>query len=390
MKILLITNLYPYTKDIYKDNSTKALYNLTKLWSEDVDVIRPIFLPSDYKSINVKLNEFGKIRIGNNNIHVLPIWKVPKTNIYFYNKLIKYVEKNDINPDVIISHRLHCAIGAAKLARKINKPLIIGLHNSDILQLRFNDRKTDYKIILEQAVAIACRSQSILNEVIQLYPEYSCKCFIAFSGIEEKIINPIDKTLEKLKEWTKKDRPIRFITAARLKKLKNIDINLKALAKLDNNIDWEYFIIGAGSELNNLKSLTEELGISRKVIFLGEKDRKEVLEYMEKSDVFIMVSAPETFGLSYIEAMAKGCIVIGAFNNGIDGVVEDGDNGFLCTPRSINDLACKIEKIINLNYSTLTQILFSTNETIKKYTEENASREYFKTIKELSKVLKKF
>ena len=49
---------------------------------------------------------------------------------------------------------------------------------------------------------------------------------------------------------------------------------------------------------------------------------------MEESDVFAMVSSPETFGLVYIEAMAKGCVTIGSKGEGIDGVIVNNENGF--------------------------------------------------------------
>lgn len=387
MKILFITNLYPYDIDFEQDKNTKALYNITKLWDEDLEVIRPLFLPTEFKGlIEKKIYRKSKVLINNVKVHVLPICKIPGKNIYFYKTLIRYVKMNQISPDVIITHRLHCAIGAAKLARINNKPLILGLHHADILHLRSNKMKSYYQDIFEQAVFVACRSQSILNEIKKIYPQFTHKYFIAFSGIEKSIINPINKTLPKVQEWKSKKRPIRFITAANLKKLKNIDINLRALSMLNKTIDWEYYIIGDGNEMTYLKNLSQELGINNRVFFIGKKNRVEVLTYMENSDVFIMVSEPETFGLSYIEAMAKGCIVIGAFNNGIDGVVKDGVNGFLCTPRSVEELADKIRMISSMDISELSDIILQTNQTIMEYTEENAAQTYIERVRTVYKV----
>ncbi|MFJ8266841.1 glycosyltransferase family 4 protein [Peribacillus asahii] len=382
MKILFITNLYPYDIDFEQDKNTKALYNITKLWDEDLEVIRPLFLPTEFKDlIEKKVYKKNKVLINNVKVHVLPICKIPGKNIYFYKSLIRYVKRNQISPDVIITHRLHSAIGASKLARIYNKPLILGLHNADILYLRNSKMKNYYLDLFEQAVFVACRSQSILNEITKIYPQYTHKYFIAFSGIEKSIINPIEKTLTKVQEWKGKERPIRFITAATLKKLKNIDINLRALSMLNKTIKWEYYIIGDGNEMVYLKNLSQELGISNRVFFLGKKSRAEVLTYMEKSDIFIMVSEPETFGLSYIEAMAKGCIVIGALNNGIDGVVQDGFNGFLCTPRSVEELTDKIGMISSMDISELSDIILQTNQTIIEYTEENAARTYIEKVR---------
>ena len=58
--------------------------------------------------------------------------------------------------------------------------------------------------------------------------------------------------------------------------------------------------------------------------------REEVIRQMDNHDVFVMISRNETFGLVYLEAMARGCITIASRNEGFDGVIEHGVNGFLC------------------------------------------------------------
>lgn len=387
MKILLITNIYPYTRNLEKDKNSKALHNIVKLWDSQVEVIRPLFLPNALKSV-INAGVFRRkstFLIDSISIKTIPIWKIPTTNVYFYNPLIKYMRNNNSNPDIIISHRLHCSIGAAKLARIKRKPFILGVHYSDVLSIQKSKMKDYFFNIFNQADKIACRSNSILNEVIRIYPEFSHKCFIAFSGIEKEIITPVESDLRKMREWKEEKRPIKFISVARLKKLKNIDVNLKALASLNINIKWEYTIIGDGEDMTHLRALAKELKIIDRVKFMGFQPREKVLQYMQKSDIFIMVSAPETFGLVYIEAMAKGCLVIGAFDNGIDGVVEDGTNGFLCKPKDSEEILDKIEEISMMGKSRITGIINQSNETIRNYTEERASLIYMKSIIEAMK-----
>ena len=59
---------------------------------------------------------------------------------------------------------------------------------------------------------------------------------------------------------------------------------------------------------------------------------------IRNADCFVMVSSREAFGLVYLEAMAKGCIVIGTKGQGIEGIVKHGENGFLCKARDVNEL----------------------------------------------------
>ena len=81
---------------------------------------------------------------------------------------------------------------------------------------------------------------------------------------------------------------------------------------------------------------------------------------MKKSDVFVMPSAPETFGLVYLEAMASGCIVVGAKGWGIDGLIKNGFDGYLVEPRDIDALknfllTCLLK--IRLKYEKIVEIL---------------------------------
>ena len=64
---------------------------------------------------------------------------------------------------------------------------------------------------------------------------------------------------------------------------------------------------------------------------------------MGRADCFAMASSPETFGLTYLEAMACGCYVIGSKGEGIDGVMVTGDNGVLVTPGSPEEMAAALE-----------------------------------------------
>lgn len=381
-KILFVSNLYPKSKDVENDTNTKALHNIIKNWNEDIKVIAPVFMPNEIKNFNYTL---GNHEIDNISINVSKIWKVPKTDYYLYNKVIKEIKNHDWIPDVIITHRLHCAILGQRLKKILKKPLIVGLHQADIVKLNTSKNKDFYSNILSEANLLACRSQNIKRELLQQFPELRQKCFIAFSGIEEEAITNLSHTLNKIKEWKTNVRPIKFITVAVLRKAKNIDLNLRNLSKLKSDISWEYTIIGDGDELVYLKELSEELGISDRVNFLGKQPRAEVMKYLANHDIYIMVSSPETFGLSYLEAMAKGCIVVGAKNNGIDGVIEDMRDGFLIDLKLKDDFYNKLIEIIKSDLNEIIAIGINSMKTIRLYTQSEASHNYINMVRSLGR-----
>ena len=66
-----------------------------------------------------------------------------------------------------------------------------------------------------------------------------------------------------------------------------------------------------------------DLNVSQYVCFTGALSNDKVNELLSKSNVFVLPSSPEGFGITYVEAMNNGCIVIGTRGEGIDGFVKD-------------------------------------------------------------------
>ena len=100
---------------------------------------------------------------------------------------------------------------------------------------------------------------------------------------------------------------------------------------------------------------------------------------LDKSDVFILPSIKETFGISYIEAMARGLVVVGCKNTGIDGIIEDNVNGFLTEP-NVNNIVDTLYRIKNLSKEEISN---NAIETVKNLTEEKVINEYFNEIKKI-------
>ena len=86
---------------------------------------------------------------------------------------------------------------------------------------------------------------------------------------------------------------------------------------------------------------------------INSKPKEELREYFENSDIFVMPSIPETFGLVYVEALSQGLPIIYANGQGFDGYYNDKNIGYGVDPSDFHDIADKIEVIIN-NYSEIS------------------------------------
>lgn len=348
MKILFITDLYPI-KDS-EPTTPRTLYDFVKGWQalgHNVDVIKPNFI----------LNSFLRKK---------PYYRQGKykevLNLNFWFPFLGKIPPQKENYDIVIAHMPSGILYADKLGL----PFIAGVHNSDITVLTSPIYKFHFKKRLETALhnakAIACRSYVIQKKLLEMYPEFKPKTFIAPSGIESKTI--VERT-----PLQNRDK-IKVLTCANLKKRKNIDKVIEALKGLES---FELTVIGDG---DNRQKLEE---IDSSVIFTGRISNADVLAKMRESDIFILPSVGETFGMVYLEAMASGCITIGTKGDGIDGFIRNKQNGFLTLPvtSEIRKLLLNIKNMDEKSVKTLSRNSFNT---IKRLTRTSVCEHYLQQI----------
>jgi glycosyltransferase involved in cell wall biosynthesis len=93
-----------------------------------------------------------------------------------------------------------------------------------------------------------------------------------------------------------------------------------------------------------------------------------------------MISEGEAFGLVYLEAMSRGCITIASKNEGMDGIIKDGINGFLCESGNQFDLENKLRFISCLSTKEIKVIKINAIHTAQEYTNEKAALKYLNLI----------
>lgn len=353
MRILFLTDLYPIKED--EKNTPKTLYNFVKSWENlghTVDVIRPNFLFNSFLR-NKPFYKTAQYESVYNANFLTPFWgdikkKLPKKNYNDY--------------DVIIAHMPSGIIASNHFDGKV----VCAVHCSDIDVLT----KPIYSIYFKQqmekaykrAVGIACRSFALRNKFLNLYPQYEEKTFVAPSGLE---VLPIKRQVPSMR-----DRVVNIVTCAQLIKRKNIDKLIKALS---DNEKIKLTVIGEGKELEPL------IKLSNRVKFTGYLPKDIVLDEMKMSDIFILPSVHETFGMVYLEAMAMGCITVCTENDGVDGIIKDGINGFLTKP-NVSSIRETIEKIISLDEGQIYNILQNCYNTVIDYNSTTCADNYLKNI----------
>ncbi|WP_263622057.1 glycosyltransferase [Halobacillus litoralis] len=377
------------------------MHQFTKNWVEsgvEVTVVRVwpyYYFPINLLTKQIK-NKFTKVKSGEfelDGVKVvrLPIGKVPK--FYYSSYEIRSFSKkvleiiNNKKPDVVISHMISPSIYIAHhVSQCVEAPHIHGFHYSDLLELtRSKLRFSLYKRVEKYVEKLAFRSEKLEHQYSKLPLKFRSEqdMVVIPSGInDEDIIEPTTLVTK-----NQNASRVKILIACKLIRQKKVDNVIEALSSLKNLQNFQLTIAGDGPELNRLKKLVRKCGLEEEVDFKGFIPRSEVLKLMEVSHIFIMISSPETFGVVYLEAMAKGCLTIGSKGEGIDGVIEDEINGFLCKPGDIQGIRTKLSEIFTLDNNLKKRIVANGVKTAQNMSDKRVSSNY---LNEINKTIVEF
>lgn len=235
---------------------------------------------------------------------------------YLYKKVVRNFGK----PNIIYAHYLWNMDRGLYLKQKYHIPLVGIEHWSEI---GYNEIKpaieSNARRIYPQIDGLITVSHSLQEKIAQRF------------GIQSDVVfNTINDSVRMSTENRKEDGIVHFITVGTLLPVKGYDNLITAFAKSSlPQVKWDLTIIGDGHEETALRDLVAQLNIGRNIYFAGKKDKAEVVEYLNRSDVFISSSHLETFGVAALEAICCGIPVLATDSGGTKEFINVS-NGRLC------------------------------------------------------------
>ena len=276
-----------------------------------------------------------------------------KYDFFAYLRLKKLVKK--INPDVIHSALWSANIFSKLIAKKFNIPLICDLHSNFSYDGKL--RGWIEKFTVKMADKYVAVSNSAKNGFIKTIIEE-----LKNKSDQKKLINKIlmiqngidvEKVRKKAFEnkLSKEDLGFKsndFIVGAvgRLEPIKSYDLLIESFALLcakTKKKNIKLCIVGDGSQISFLKSLTEKLKISNQVNFVGQ--RTDVYRFYTIFDCFVLSSVSEGLSIALLEALCFGLPIITTSHDFKHDVIVNCQNGFLIPERNKLKLAQAIEKL---------------------------------------------
>lgn len=299
-------------------------------------------------------------------------------------KLANYCKKEKI--DIVTLHHggltlniIYIILYRILIREKISMKFVRYLHGSfDKYSFgNSNNRFKNYliKYFMQRAFDISDMlifiSQAVKSSFEQKFKLGNNK--IVYNGIDSKFFCDI-------KHKNKTDL-LKLIYVGRLYKTKGIPILISACKILKNQkVKFELTIVGDGEERENLKKQVAQYELEEFVNFVGRQNN--VIDWLDNADVFIYPSIwEEGFGISVVEAMARGCIPITFNKGGLPEIIENGKNGFILENVNEEELASEIKETKELSQENKNKIIKNAIDTAKKYTIQ-------KTISNLEKIYK--
>jgi len=274
----------------------------------------------------------------------IPLYSIKVSNLSFLSiykifKVVKILRRERVKTIIInLSADFKVAGIAAKIAgvKEIiyRRGSAIPVTNSLLNRFLYRDIATT--II---ANSIETKRNIFINNA-HLIPENKVK--ILYNGLDLELYNKA--STQKL--YLKQNGEVILGNAGRLSEEKG-HVYLLQLGKLlkEKNISFKILIAGTGRLENKLKKMTEQMGLSNQVIFLGFVN--DIQSFNESIDIYVLTSMWEGFGYVLVEAMAKGKPVVAFDIKSSSEIIKDKKTGFLVEKKNIEQLAQKIEILIN-------------------------------------------
>ncbi|MGZ9736086.1 N-acetyl-alpha-D-glucosaminyl L-malate synthase BshA [Flavobacterium sp. GNP002] len=225
----------------------------------------------------------------------------------------------------------------------INIPMVTTLHGTDITlvgnhpfykpAVTFSINKSDFVTSVSQSLKDDTHKLFNIKNEIEVIPNF----------IElDKNLNDPSTACHRSVMANKNERIITHISNFR--KVKRIPDIIKIFYNIQKEIPAKLMMVGDGPEKEKAESLCKDLGIQDKVIFFGNSN--EIDKILSYTDLFLLPSETESFGLAALEAMAWSVPVISSKSGGLPEVNFDGISGYLSDVGNTDEMAQNALKIL--------------------------------------------
>ncbi|WP_432355140.1 N-acetyl-alpha-D-glucosaminyl L-malate synthase BshA [Sporosarcina sp. A2] len=255
------------------------------------------------------------------------VFKYPPYDIALANRIGQVVEEQQL--DLLHVHYAVPHAVSAVLAKDMIQSdigIITTLHGTDVTILGHDPAlRNTVKYGIDKSDITTAVSDSLRTETIELIEPIKDIQTI-YNFIDEETYHPIEPGTLREDLGILADEKV-IIHISNFRSVKRIPDLIRAFALIVEKISVKLLLVGEGPEVPRIRRLVDMLGVTERVIFTGKRD--DLPELLSFSDVMVLPSEKEAFGLVLLEGFACGVPAVGTLAGGIPEVIEDGVNGHL-------------------------------------------------------------
>ncbi|MBS6888905.1 MULTISPECIES: glycosyltransferase [Clostridium] len=287
----------------------------------------------NYMGISIYCYKLGKVS------RILPFSVKSSISQWKMLRCFKNITQN-WRPDLVHAHFGDVAYQALKIKKANNNlPFVVTEHFS-----LMNSEKPN-RLLLQRMVKTYKNANKLICVSNSFRDNLNKSTGFQFEVLPN-LLDPMffDKNIS-IKKKIEKKQPIRIISAGNYTKNKNFTFLISILSEI-TEIDWHLEIYGSGYEYKNMNDMVERLNLSHKITIGHRLERKNLIEKYLNSDIFILLSKKETFGVVYIEAMACGLPVVSLECGGTEDIINK-TNGIIIREKDNEKVKNSIRKILS-------------------------------------------
>lgn len=314
--------------------------------------------------------DFLEMNIHFHEVHVeeYPLFHYQPYELALSSKMA-YVIKN-YHIDILHVHYAIPHAYAGYMAKQMLKregievPMVTTLHGTDITLVGNHPTyKEAVTFSINESDIVTSVSESLKQDTLRLFRiDKDIKVIPNFTNIKKsKETSPCKRTV------MAKPEELIVTHISNFRKVKRIDDVVRIFYGVQQKLPAKLIMVGDGPEREIADQLCKDLGIKSKVLFLGNtSDIDRILCF---TDLFLLPSASESFGLSALEAMAAGVPVVSSNTGGLPEVNEEGVSGYLCP---IGDVKAMAEKAIYIleDKTRLAQFKQNARKVAERFDED--------------------
>lgn len=273
------------------------------------------------------------------SISQYPLFDFPPYESALASKLVDVVRFEEL--DILHVHYAIPHASAAYLAKQIlksygiNIPVVTTLHGTDITLV--GKDKTFKPVVtfsINESDGVTTVSENLKSQTLEFF-DITRDIQVIPNFID--LTRFVNKNREHFKKAIAPGNERIMVHTSNFRKVKNTEDVVRIFHQVSQTIPSKLLMVGDGPERSNAEELSRQLGISNSVRFLGKQDAVE--EILSVSDLFLMPSSSESFGLAALEAMACRVPVISSNIGGLPELNVAGVTGFLSDVGDIDDMS---------------------------------------------------